>query len=225
MNSSGEVESVLFQLRKIEDERVADEVTARLQRAEAAAEAVRAAERMEAAERARLEAERVTRELTLRVAQLQADASVERARFDTERARLEASVLSPVLVPAPTPRWPVLAALAVSVATTIAAFAWSDARLSDERTRASAAMSALQTDLDARLELVMRRADQAMAAAEAAGTRAPIILPATEPPRPAPTKPTPSTSRPSRPADPPASSGGAVIKPIDTSHPLGGLHH
>jgi hypothetical protein len=179
MNSNIEADSVVFslgELRQIEHDRVEEEhaalteqlriaEAAKLRQAEAAAEAVRTAERAIEAERARAEAERVTRELTLRVAQIQAEAAVERERHATERARLDAA-LATARPPAPAPRWPVWAALALSVATMIGSALWIGRALDDERARAGAGEAALRSDLGARLDEVVRRTDAALRAAE-----------------------------------------------------------
>jgi len=179
MNTNVEANSVAYslgELRKIEHERVAEELAAlteqlrnaeaaKLRQAEAAAEAIRSAERVIEAERARAEAERQGRELTLRVAQLQADASVERERHVTERARLDATLAS-ARPAAPAPRWPLWAAVALSLATMLGSAVWIDRALTDQRVRDDAAQAALRTDLASRLDEVVRRADAALVAAE-----------------------------------------------------------
>ncbi len=235
-NTETSVRFTLDELKRIERDRVAEEREAqlaqlreveadKLRRAEAAAEAVRAAERVLEAERARAEAERVTRELTEKVARIQAEAQIERERLAHDRARLEATVAAAPAPPAK--RGALWAALALSLATMIGSTVWLDARIGDERARAQRAQAGLQADLEARLDAATARADQAMRAAEdAAAAAARTPAPIAPQPTAATPKPTATAKPPKRTPEPAATEpGGKPIRPVDSAAPLGGLRH
>lgn len=120
--------------------------------------------------RARDAADRAIRELTVRVASVQADASVERERLLAERTRLEVELAR---AHARRPRrWPLWLAIAACAAWAAASTAWASGRIDESRRQSARTIAALAQRLDDQVAAATRRADAALQAAERAAEQA-----------------------------------------------------